>query len=539
MVTPDSPHFESTMRETSAAGAGAANSALPVIRIFDTTLRDGEQSPGASLNLKEKLEIARVLDQMGVDIIEAGFPITSQGDFEAVSAISAEISNAAVAGLARCTENDVRRAGEAVKHAKRGRVHVFCATSKIHREFKLKKAKDQIIRMTRDNVSLARTFVEDVEFSPEDASRTELDYLAEVVQAAIEAGATTINCPDTVGFTTPAEYRAMFEYLIKHVPGADRVIFSAHCHNDLGMAVANSLAGVQGGARQVECTINGIGERAGNASLEEIVMALKTRHDVYPFATRINTRKLVPISRLVSSLTGLHVQRNKAIVGENAFAHESGIHQDGMLKHKSTYEIMVPADVGWAQSRNVLGKHSGRHAFKTRLEELSYRLTETELNASFEKFKTLCDKKKEIYDEDLEAIVEDQLENAEQLFRLKSLQVIAATQGTPTATVTLIDSAGHEVTDAATGDGPIDAMFAVIQRITHVSAQLVNYEVRSVTAGKDAQGEAVVELVHSQRKVRGRGVSTDIMEASAKAYLAAINRIRTLQHKTVSQATPM
>ena len=510
-----------------------------MIRIFDTTLRDGEQSPGASLNLKEKLEIARSLEQLGVDIIEAGFPITSQGDFEAVSAIATEITGCTIAGLARCTEKDVRRAGEAVKHAKRGRVHVFCATSKIHRDFKLKKAKEEIIRMTRENVQLARSYVDDVEFSPEDASRTEPDYLAEVVHAAIEAGATTINCPDTVGFTTPSEYRAMFEYLIKKVPGADKVIFSAHCHNDLGLAVANSLAALQGGVRQVECTVNGIGERAGNASLEEIVMALKTRHDVYPYVTRINARKLVPTSRLVSSLTGLAVQRNKAIVGENAFAHEAGIHQDGMLKNKSTYEIMVPADVGWAQSRNVLGKHSGRHAYKLRLEELGYRLTDEELNVAFDKFKTLCDKKKEIYDEDLEAIVEEQLESAEQLFKLKSLQVVASTNGIPTATVTLIDSNGEEITDAATGDGPIDAMFAVIQRITHISGQLMNYEVRSVTGGKDAQGEATVELMHSERKVRGRGVSTDILEASAKAYLAAINRIRTLQKKTVSQATPM
>jgi 2-isopropylmalate synthase len=519
--------------------ATGAPSELPTNRIFDTTLRDGEQSPGASLNLKEKLEIARALEQLGVDIIEAGFPITSQGDFESVTAIAAEITGCTIAGLARCTEKDVRRAGEAVKHAKRGRVHVFCATSKIHREFKLKKAKEEIIRMTRENVQLARSYVEDVEFSPEDSSRTELDYLAEVVHAAIEAGATTINCPDTVGFATPQEHERMFAYLIKHVPGADKVIFSAHCHNDLGLAVANSLAAIAGGARQVECTINGIGERAGNASLEEIVMALKTRHDTFPYATRINTKKLVPTSRLVSTLTGLHVQRNKAIVGENAFAHESGIHQDGMLKHKSTYEIMVPADVGWAQSRNVLGKHSGRHAYKTRLEELGYRLTEDELNKAFEKFKTLCDKKKEIYDEDLEAIVEEQLENVEQIFKLKSVQVVAGTSGMPTATVSLLDSNGEEITDAAIGDGPIDAMFAVIQRITHISAELVNYEVRSVTEGKDAQGEATVELVHSERKIRGRGVSTDILEASAKAYLAAINRIRTINAKTVSQATPM
>ena len=511
----------------------------PAIRIFDTTLRDGEQSPGASMNLKEKLEIARALEQLGVDIIEAGFPITSQGDFDSVTAIAAELTKCTVAGLARCTEKDVRRAGEAVKHAKFPRIHVFCATSKIHREFKLKKAKEEIIRMTTENVRLAREYTADVEFSPEDASRTELDYLAEVCHAAIEAGATTINCPDTVGFATPFEYRRMFEYLIAHVPHAKNVIWSSHCHNDLGLAVANSIAAIEGGARQVECTINGIGERAGNAALEEIVMALQTRRDAYPYTTRIATRKLVPTSRLVSSLSGLHVQRNKAIVGENAFAHESGIHQDGMLKNKSTYEIMTPGDVGWAESRNVLGKHSGRHAFKSRLDELGLRITEDELNRAFDKFKTLCDKKKEIYDGDLEAIVEDQMEHAEQLFKLDSLQVVAATHGTPTATVTLVDTSGNKVTDAATGDGPIDAMFAVIQRITGISAQLANYEVRSVTGGKDAQGEAVVELVHSDRKVRGRGVSTDILEASAKAYLAAINRIRTLNIKTVSQATPM
>jgi 2-isopropylmalate synthase len=524
--SPDSP----------ASPAAAAN---PVVRIFDTTLRDGEQSPGASLNLKEKLEIARALEQLGVDIIEAGFPITSQGDFDAVSAVSSEVAGSTIAGLARCTEKDVRRAAEALKHAKKPRIHVFCATSKIHREFKLKKAKEEIIRMTRENVQLARSFVEDVEFSPEDATRTELEYLAEVCHAAIEAGATTINCPDTVGFTTPAEHQAMFEYLIKHVPGADKVVFSTHCHNDLGLAVANSLAGVQGGARQVECTINGIGERAGNASLEEVVMTIKTRHDIFPFTTRINTKKLVACSRLVSSLTGLKVQRNKAIVGENAFAHEAGIHQDGVMKNATTYEIMVPTDVGWSESRNVLGKHSGRHAFKARLEELGYRPNEAELNVSFEKFKALCDKKKEIFDADLEAIVEDQMETSEQLFKLKNLQVVASTDGIPTATVTLIDTSGQQITDAAIGDGPIDAMFAVIQRITCVSAQLVNYEVRSVTGGKDAQGEAFVELVHSERKIRGRGVSTDILEASAKAYLAAINRIRTMQKKTVSQATPI
>ena len=514
-------------------------SPLPVIKIFDTTLRDGGQSPGAALNLKEKLEIARALEQLGVDIIEAGFPITSPGDFEAVSAIASEITQCTVAGLARCTEKDVRRAGEAVKHAKLGRVHVFCATSKIHREFKLKKAKEEIIRMTQQNVRLAREYVNDVEFSPEDASRTELDFLAEVVQAAIEAGATTINCPDTVGYATPDEHRKMFAYLLAKVPGARNVIFSAHCHNDLGLAVANSLSAVQGGARQVECTVNGIGERAGNAALEEIVMALRTRPEEFPFATRINTRKLVPTSRLVSSLTGMHVQRNKAIVGENAFAHESGVHQDGMLKHRSTYEIMLPADVGLVQTKLPLGKLSGSHAFRMRLEELGLSLSDAALAKAFDQFKVLCDKKKDIYDEDLEAIVEDQLEHTTQLFRLKTLQVMAGTGGIPTATVTLVDSGGQEMTDAATGDGPVDAMFAAIQRITQISAQLVSFDIRSVTGGKDAQGEATVELTHNNHKVRGRGVSTDILEASAKAYLAAINRVRTITQKTVTQATPI
>ncbi len=511
----------------------------PRIRIFDTTLRDGEQSPGASLNLPEKLEIARALEQLGVDVIEAGFPITSPGDFEAVTAIAREITKATVAGLARCTEKDIRRAGEAVKHAAHGRIHVFLATSKIHRDFKLKKAKDEIIRLTVENVKLARSFVDDVEFSPEDASRTELDFLAEVVHAAIDAGATTINCPDTVGYATPREYRDMFAYLIKNVPKADKVIFSAHCHDDLGLAVANSLAAVEGGARQVECTINGIGERAGNAALEEIVMAIRTRPDGFPVTTSINARKLVPCSRLVSTLTGLYVQRNKAIVGENAFAHESGIHQDGMLKERRTYEIMSPEDVGLMQTKLVLGKHSGRHAFRQRLAELELNLDEATLDRAFEKFKVLCDKKKEIYDEDLEALVEEQLESTQPLFVLKGLQVMAGTGGIATATVTLVDSGGVEITDAATGDGPVDAMFATIQRLTKISARLDSYQVRSVTGGREAQGEATVELTHTDRKVRGRGFSTDILEASAKAYLAAINRIRTLATRTVTRHTPL
>ncbi len=509
------------------------------ILIFDTTLRDGEQSPGASLNLPEKLEIAHALEALGVDIIEAGFPITSPGDFDAVKTIATQIKRATVAGLARCTERDVRRAGEAVENAAHGRIHIFLATSKIHREFKLKKAKDEIIRLAVENIRLARNFVRDIEFSPEDASRTELEFLGEVVAAAIDAGATTINCPDTVGYAAPNEYRSMFEYLIANVPGAGNVVFSSHCHDDLGLAAANSLAAVQGGARQIECTINGIGERAGNAALEEIVMAMHTRPDIFPYTTGIVTRRLVPTSRLVSSPTGLHVQRNKAIVGENAFAHESGIHQDGVLKERSTYEIMSPEDVGLVQNKLVLGKHSGRHALRERLDVLGHRLDEAQLEKAFEQFKVLCDKKKEIYDEDLDTLVEQQLETHESLFQIKNLQVMASTGGVATATVTLIDSAGQEITDAATGDGPVDALFSAIQRLTRISARLESYQVRSVTAGREAQGEVTVELTHSDRKVRGRGFSTDILEASARAYLAAINRVRTLTRRTIGQATPL
>ncbi len=509
------------------------------ILIFDTTLRDGEQSPGASLNLHQKVEIAHALDLLGVDIIEAGFPITSPGDFESVRTIAREIKRATVAGLARCTERDVRRAGEAVQHAEHGRIHIFCATSKIHREFKLRKAKEEIIRLTVESIKLARDFTSDIEFSPEDASRTEPDFLAEVVHAAIDAGATTINCPDTVGYATPEEYRQLFEQLIAHVPGADKIVFSAHCHDDLGLAVANSLAAVQGGARQIECTINGIGERAGNAALEEITMAMHTRADFYPYQTGIDSTRLVPISRLVSALTGLHVQRNKAIVGENAFAHESGIHQDGMLKERRTYEIMSPADVGLVQTKLVLGKHSGRHAFRNRLEELGHRIDEAALDKAFEHFKALCDKKKEIYDEDLEALIEQQLEGERQLFNLTNMQVMSGLHGAATAMVTLTDSSGTQITDAATGDGPIDAMFAAISRLTKITATLNSYQVRSVTGGKEAQGEVSVELSHSGRRVRGRGFSTDILEASARAYLTAINRIRTMTDRKISQGSSL
>src|SRR3954447_1808927 len=420
------------------------------VRIFDTTLRDGEQSPGATLTLPEKLEIARALEAMGVDIIEAGFPISSEGDFQSVKAIASEVSKSTVCGLARCAAQDISRAGEAVKHAKRSRIHVFCATSKIHREHKLRKGKEEILKLSVQSIKQALEYTKDVEFSPEDASRTELEFLEEITQAAIEAGATTINLPDTVGYATPKSYGEIFSHLIKclGVIKQKGIILSAHCHDDLGMAVANSLAAVEGGARQVECTINGIGERAGNASLEEIVMALKVRADHYHVGTRIDSAKIYSTSRMVSHLTGLMVQRNKAIVGENAFAHEAGIHQDGMLKYRETYEIMDPATVGIPKSSLVLGKHSGRHAFKDRIAQLGYTLNNEQLESAFAKFKTLADKKKEVFDEDLEALVDEQLNLAHGLFELAGLQVTSGSITLPTvetiatATVTLKDAHG-------------------------------------------------------------------------------------------------
>ncbi|WP_432797377.1 2-isopropylmalate synthase [Poriferisphaera sp. WC338] len=498
------------------------------IRIFDTTLRDGEQSPGASLNFSEKFEIARQLELLGVDVVEAGFPITSQGDFEAVRAISQELERTTVAGLARCVPRDIDRAGEAVKDGKNSRIHVFCATSKIHREHKLKKAFEQIVELASKSVAHARQYTDDVEFSPEDGSRTELNYLVDVTAAVIEAGATTINIPDTVGYATPAEYGRIFSYVREQLPVIDEkgIILSSHCHNDLGLAVANSIAAIQNGAKQIECTINGIGERAGNAALEEIVMALNTRSDVYNFATNIDTKRIYPVSRMVSNLTGLHVQRNKAIVGENAFAHESGIHQDGMLKNRNTYEIMNPHDIGVPESKLVLGKHSGRHALKDRVIDLGYTVDEAMLDKVYDAFKTLADKKKDVYDEDIEAILDEQLESQRQLWELARFQISSGTGVISTATVVLRDSSGAEKMDAATGDGPIDACYEAIQRITGVVVKLEQYQTRAITGGKDAQGEVSVQITHRERKVRGRAFSTDVIEAAVRAYLAAINRIK-------------
>jgi 2-isopropylmalate synthase len=503
------------------------------VRIFDTTLRDGEQSPGASMNMAEKLEVARALAGLGVDIIEGGFPVASVGDFEAVRAIAAEVTGASVCALARCNDRDIDRAWEAVQFAQKPRIHVFLATSAIHREHKLRMTKGQIVDRAVAGVARAKALCDDIEFSPEDAARTEIDFLCDVVEAAINAGATTVNIPDTVGYATPLQYGNVIRTLIERVPDIGRAVVSTHCHDDLGMAVANSLAGCEAGARQVECTINGIGERAGNAALEEIVMALRTRADYYGLTTGIKTERLYPASRMVSTITGLAVQRNKAIVGRNAFAHESGIHQDGMLKERSTYEIMRPQDVGVPQTDLVLGKHSGRHALKDRVADMGYVLNEEQLEILFNDFKALADKKKEVYDEDLIVLVEKHLEDVPPHWQLISMHTTAGTQILPTATVAIRRPDGEIVQDAAIGDGPVDAIFKAVERVTGVKANLREFVVRGVTQGKDAQGEVTLELeVESgDQSFRGRAASTDIIEASAQAYVNAVNAIATSQER--------
>jgi 2-isopropylmalate synthase len=500
------------------------------VKIFDTTLRDGEQSPGCSMNHVEKLEFARALALLGVDIIEAGFPIASNGDFESVRAIAAEITGSSICGLARSNERDITRAWEALKYAQKPRIHVFLATSAIHREHKLRMTREQIIAKAVESVKLARSLCTDVEFSPEDAARTEIDFLSEVVTAVIEAGASTVNIPDTVGYATPSHYAGIIRTLRQRVPNIGQATISVHCHDDLGMAVANSLAAVEAGARQVECTINGVGERAGNAALEEIVMALKTRHDYFGVDTGIKTERLFPASRLLSNITGMVVQRNKAIVGKNAFAHESGIHQDGMLKERSTYEIMKPEDVGVSKTDLVLGKHSGRAAIKDRATELGYHLTAEQVEALFVDFKTLADKKKEVFDDDLTVLIEKLIHaDAPALWKLENLHVTTGMNLLPTATVAIRRPDGHLVQDAAIGDGPVDAIFKAVERVTGVRANLKEFVVRSVTGGKDAQGEVKLELsVESDdRSFSGRAASTDIIEASAQAYLNAVNAIAT------------
>ncbi|MEM7695843.1 MAG: 2-isopropylmalate synthase [Pseudomonadota bacterium] len=493
------------------------------VKIFDTTLRDGEQSPGASMTLDEKRAIALTLDEMGVDIIEAGFPIASEGDFEAVSEIAKKVERATVAGLARAIPADIDRAAQAVAHAKHPRIHTFVSTSPIHLEHQMKKSLDEVLEIIERTVAQAKSRVDDVEWSAMDATRTPLDDLARCVAAAIENGATTINLPDTVGYATPGEYRAMFEAM-KAVPGADTVTFSTHTHDDLGLAVANSLAGVEGGARQIECTINGLGERAGNAALEEIVMALKTRSDAIPFTTGIDTTQLTRASKLVAVASGFQVQYNKAIVGKNAFAHESGIHQDGMLKHAETYEIMRPEDVGVRATSLVMGKHSGRHAFRQKLEELGFTLGDNALQEAFRRFKDLADRKKHVYDEDIEALLEDHITEGSERARVMSLTVIAGTGG-PQKAILVMDVEGKHTTEEATGSGPVDAVFNAVKKIMPHEAKLSLYQVHAVTEGTDAQAEVSVRLEHEGRIESGRGADVDTLVASAKAYVAAVNKL--------------
>ena len=463
------------------------------IKIFDTTLRDGEQSPGASLDPKEKLQIARQLSNLKVDIIEAGFPITSEGEFKSVSNSAQEIRDVSIAALARAVEKDIECAARALKHAKSPRIHVFLATSKIHRKFKLAKAKEEIIKTAVKGVKHARKYVDDVEFSTEDATRTEPDFLAEVVESVIDAGAKTVNIPDTVGYAVPEQYASLIRSLKENVRNISKAVISVHCHDDLGLAVANSLAAIKAGATQVECTINGIGERAGNASLEEIVMALKTRKDFFGHTTRIKTHEILATSKIVSGLTGLWVQRNKAVVGENAFAHESGVHQDGILKERTTYEIMRPEEVGLPKTKIVLGKLSGRHAFKKRVKELGYELSDEELEHAFNQFKILADKKKDIYDQDIEAIIQDEKSEVPHIYELDSLSISCGPNTVPTAGVRLRVGKDKIIDNATIGDGPIDALFKAIDLLTGTKGKLLDYNIRSITGGKDAMGEVIID----------------------------------------------
>ena len=495
------------------------------IVIFDTTLRDGEQSPGCSMNLGEKLEIAHALVDLGVDVIEAGFPIASPGDFESVREIARNVRGATICGLARCNDKDIDRAWEALQEAKDARIHVFLATSAIHREFKLKMDQPEIIRRTVAGVRRAKGYCPNVEFSPEDAARTEPDFLCQVVEAAIDAGATTVNIPDTVGYATPAHMGGVIRNLVDRVPNIDKAVISVHCHNDLGLAVANSLASVENGAGQVECTINGIGERAGNCALEEVVMALRTRGDIYHADTGINTPRLLPTSRLVSNITGMDIQRNKAVVGRNAFAHEAGIHQDGMLKERTTYEIMRPEDVGFSKTDLVLGKHSGRAALADRAKALGYHLTDEELTVVFDAFKQLADKKKEIYDGDIAALVEQRNTQVAGQWQLTTYEVQMSSGETPTATIALNRDGQQHTKTMRCGDGPLDALFRAIEEITGRSVAVRDFRVQSATRGKDAQGESIIEVEYNGQFFRGRGISTDTVEAATRAFLNAINRV--------------
>jgi len=497
-----------------------------IVAIFDTTLRDGEQSPGASLNTHEKLEIARQLERLGVDVIEAGFPITSPDDLRAVSLIAQEIKDSTICGLARAVSRDIDAAWDALRRAAAPpRIHTFIATSPIHMKRKLKKRPDEVLEMAVEAVKYAKGFVSDVEFSPEDAGRSEPEFVYEVLTAVIEAGATTVNIPDTVGYTTPDEFGALIRGIFENVPSIGQAVVSVHCHNDLGMATANSLSAVRAGARQVECTINGLGERAGNAALEEIVMAIRTRRDFFNLRTNIDTTQIYPTSRLVSHLTGFAVQRNKAIVGDNAFAHEAGIHQDGVLKERTTYEIMDAASIGLVRSRLVLGKHSGRHALRVRLAELGYQLAPDELDRAFARFKDVADKKKEVDDRDLRAIVEDEIWLAPEIYKLEHLQVSCGDHSVPTATVRIRTPQGEVQADADLGTGPVDAVYRAINRVINVPNELIEFSVKAVTEGIDAIGEVTIRIRSDSRVFSGRGASTDIIVASARAYMNALNKL--------------
>jgi len=501
-----------------------------VIKIFDTTLRDGEQAPGNSMNIEEKLRVAKQLQKLNVDVIEAGFPIASEGDFEAVKKVAQSIKGPEIAGLCRSSEKDIDRAWEALKYAgEKGRIHTFIATSDIHMKYKLKMEPERVLEAAVKAVKRAAGYTPNVEFSCEDAVRTRLPFLAQVVEAVIAAGATTVNIPDTVGYTIPFEYFNIIKYLKDNVPNIDKATISVHCHNDLGLSVANSIAAVQAGAGQVECTINGIGERAGNCSLEEFSMILRTRRDILPFTTNIVTEQLTPASRLLSSITGIAVQPNKAIVGANAFAHESGIHQHGMLMDKSTYEIMTPESVGLTASALVLGKHSGRHAFKKRLEELGHELNDEMLNRAFDRFKALADLKKEVFDEDLDAIVTDEA-RGEDKYKLEHITVTCGSFAVATATVQM-EINGTPVRTAELGDGPVDSAFKAIKKLTKSKAKLTQYNVGSITGGTDAQGEVTVRVEEGGQTVVGKGSSTDIIVASAKAYIHALNRLHSKQKR--------
>lgn len=505
---------------------------VKTIKIFDTTLRDGEQSPGASMNIDEKLRIAAQLEKLNVDVIEAGFPIASEGDFEAVKRVAKATHRSQIAGLSRANDKDIDCAWKALKHAgERARIHTFIATSDIHMKYKLKMSEQQVIDTAVAAVKRAAGYTPNVEFSAEDAVRTRLPFLAQVVEEVIAAGAKVVNIPDTVGYTIPSEYFNIIKYLKDHVAHVDQAILSVHCHNDLGLAVANSLAAVQAGAEQVECTINGIGERAGNCSLEEIVMALRTRQDIMPFRTEVATEHIYASSKLLSTITGIVVQPNKAIVGANAFAHEAGIHQHGMLMDKSTYEIMTPESIGLTQNKLVLGKHSGRHAFGMRLTELGYELNKEDLNKAFVRFKALADKKKDIYDEDLDAIVADEIVRIAERYKLVEMNIASGSFAAPTATVAM-EVDGKVKKTAVMGSGPVDATFKAIKKLTKSQAKLINFTVGAITGGTDAQGECTVRLQLEGREVLGQGAHLDIIVASAKAYINALNKLVSVLQRT-------